>query len=415
MSYLPDLAFKMHTLNKKDILLQLLATIMVFAATISIFFGCKNAVNYPAGSFDFQYDSAKVFSMGIDPYEETLQPSGLQETLNLRKYYGILQANQFPSMIMLLLPFTVFRPIVANWIWMICNVLSSVGIVILVKKLVFDECYTSFCQASNFCMQEEEPIWYTILISLFFMGLPWRNNIGNGQHTIMAFFFYLLAIYFSERKKDHVAGVALAISFFKYTLTAPLAIYFLYKKKYKVLAVSIGIHVALTIVAAVWLKSSIWEMIVKPLQIASRFSSSGFVDIGSIVGIKNVGMIIPLLAMLAILIYVMRGKYRGTDSELLTVLTLFSLVIAYHRLYDYFILIIPVIVYSFKKERGIKFILIWIVTLYCFVIRRILAIFIIPASILRVNDVVIACCLYTVMLLSIICKQYSEQTTNDTM
>lgn len=405
MSYLPDLAFKMHTLNKKNILLQLLATIMVFAATISIFFGCKNAVNYPAGSFDFQYDSAKVFSMGIDPYEETLQPSGLQETLNLRKYYGILQANQFPSMIMLLLPFTVFRPIVANWVWMICNVLFSVGIVILVKKLVFDECYTSFCQASNFCMQEEGPIWYTILISLFFMGLPWRNNIGNGQHTIMAFFFFLLAIYFSERKKEHVAGVALAISFFKYTLTAPLAIYFLYKKKYKVLAVSIGIHVALTIVAAGWLKSSIWEMIVKPLQIASRFSSSGFLDIGAIVRFENVGMIISLVVMLALIIYVISGRYRGTDCELLSALILFSLVITYHRLYDYFVLVIPMVVYTFRNDRTIRCILIWIITLYCFVIRKTMELFAIPDTILSVSDVVIACCLYTVMILAIVCKR----------
>lgn len=383
-------------------ILFLFAVILCLAAAVSIVIGCKNAVKYPAGSFDFQYDSAKVFSLGIDPYEETLNPSGLQESLGLKKYYSSLQANQFPSMIMMLLPFSLMSPMVANWVWMICNLLFSAGVVWLIKKLFFDDSYSMLCQESIFFDSKDALLWYSIFVSLLFIGLPWRNNIGNGQHTIMAFFFFLLSVYLSNKQKDISSGTALAISFFKYTLTFPLAIYFLYKKKFKTLLVSIGIHILLTIVAAIWLETSVIDMIIKPLKISSRFTSEGFLDIGAIFGFGKVGMIIILAVILVMIVYVMSGMYKGTDNELLSLLVLVSLVATYHRPYDYFVLIIPVIVFSFKKKDALLRICIWAITLYSFVISKALMVIGIPSRFQHYTDFCFAIILYVGMIISVV-------------
>ena len=129
------------SMTNKRKLLWMIAIILYLAALVSFVAGCRNAVAYPQGSFDFQYDSAKVFSLRVDPYKETMNSTGLSQKLGLEKFYNGLEANQFPSMLMLLLPYTLLSPMAANWAWMISNVLFSIGIVFLIKKLFFDKWY----------------------------------------------------------------------------------------------------------------------------------------------------------------------------------------------------------------------------------------------------------------------------------
>ena len=79
-----------------------------------------------------------------------------------------------------------------------------------------------------------------IFFMILFMisGTPYRNQLGVGQHTLFSFMFFLIAVYAcqkNEERKDPKKfklsiAVPLAVSYFKYTLTAPLALYFLYKK-----------------------------------------------------------------------------------------------------------------------------------------------------------------------------------------
>ena len=207
----------MNGLASHKRVLRVATVILCLMAVISIAIGCVNAVDYPKGSFDFQYDSAKVFSLRMDPYDETMHPTKFQESLNLTKYYGSLQANQFPSMLMMLLPFTLLSPMAANWVWMLCNMLFSMGIVYLIKTLIFDECYDKWCQDNTLFVKKDGVLLYCFFVALLFIGTPWRNNIGNGQHTIMALFSFLLAVYFSKHNKEVLSGTALAITFFQYT------------------------------------------------------------------------------------------------------------------------------------------------------------------------------------------------------
>ena len=402
----------MNGLASHKRVLRVATVILCLMAAISIAIGCVNAVDYPKGSFDFQYDSAKVFSLRMDPYDETMHPTEFQESLNLTKYYGSLQANQFPSMLMMLLPFTLLSPMTANWVWMLCNMLFSMGIVYLIKTLIFDECYDKWCQDNTLFVKKDGVLLYCFFVELLFIGTPWRNNIGNGQHTIMALFSFLLAVYFSKHNKEVLSGTALAISFFKYTLTVPLAIFFLHKKKYKALLVSMGIHVVLTVVAAIWLNASVIDMIIKPVKISSHLNAEGFLDIGAIFELGKVGMVITVLILLSTILYVLTGKYVGTDSELLSILIMLALVSTYHRPYDYFVLIIPVIVLSLKKQDFSLRIILWVVTLYTFFFIKGMKLIGISASLQQYVDYCIAFLLYLGVILSLVKAMKVRDITN---
>ena len=218
----------------------------------------------------------------------------------------------------------------------------------------------------------------------------------------MALFSFLLAVYFSKRNKEVLSGTALAISFFKYTLTVPLAIFFLHKKKYKALLVSVGIHAVLTIVAAVWLNTSVIDMIIKPVKISSHLNTEGFLDVGAMFGLGKVGMVITAIILLATVFYVLSGKYVGTDSELLSILVMIALASTYHRPYDYFVLIIPVIVLSLVKKDFLLRIILWVVTLYAFIFVKVMTVIRITASFQHYVDYCIAFLLYTGVLLSLV-------------
>lgn len=46
--------------------------LFIITALISIYSGCRNAMAYPSGSFDFQYDSAKFLAKRVNSYEESI-------------------------------------------------------------------------------------------------------------------------------------------------------------------------------------------------------------------------------------------------------------------------------------------------------------------------------------------------------
>lgn len=337
---------------------------MVLLACVSVVQGCRNAMAYPMGSFDFQYDSAKYIAMRIDPYEETLNPTGMQEKLGLDVFYGPLEANQFASVLVMLIPFTFFEPMTANCIFLIFNLICTLGCFVLIKKLFFSENNNIF---TNICIG-----------AFFLIGTPWRNNVGNGQHTIFSFFFFLLCLYFSERKQWFESGISLAIAFFKYTLTVPMALYLIYKRKIKELAVSVIIHIVFLFMSSIWLRKPMIEMIVDPLKKSVGLAQHGSYDIGATFDLGQYGMLITIVLLLGLFVYMLFGKFKGTDEEMLSLLTMFSLIIVYHRIYDYFVLIIPLIVVLKYNDNNIfqyiSKMLIYLIIMYVFVGQKIITV-----------------------------------------
>ena len=302
-------------------------------AAVSVYAGIKNALLY---SQDFQWDAAKALCMGLDPYELSQDPQKCDSIPELNAFYRMytdkglsqkMEANQFPSLLLLLAPMTVFSPGVARVIWLIINLLFTAGIALLMRRTFF----------------ADVPIYgYFVGVLVMLAGTPYRNQIGVGQHTLFAFFFFMLAVYLERNMREHTVGKTVAVSFclfvsyFKYTLTAPLALYFLYRKRYKELALSVAGHVAVTEVAALWLGRSFFYMIKAPLQVASALVSEGGIDLGVLLpGMASMAVAAVLGIGLAVIALMLP---EDNDDALFSLLILWSMVLTYHRTYDFFVL-----------------------------------------------------------------------------
>lgn len=297
------------------------------------------------GSLDFQWDSAKLYADRINPYVESLE-GYRQYNGAYDDFFGPMETNQFPSLLVVLLPLTMFEPMEAICIWYFCNLLFTVLIGILLKM--------TFLRKLD---------WLTcgILTLLMACSYPWRVCVGNGQHTLFAIFFFLLAVKIADRwpKKawgQIAAGFCLAVCFFKYTSTLPMALFFLYKKWYKPIGISMIVHGGLTIFSAFWLRASLLDMIVLPLRISSKLSGQGFADLQTLLPSKIIYMAVLLVfgCMLLYIVFCKRAEHDSIysktwdensvyirDLEIISLLTIVSLLAVYHRQYDYFVMVLP--------------------------------------------------------------------------
>lgn len=320
-------------LDNKKIYIIVLVLLTAFAL-VSLVQGLRNACR---DSQDFQWDAAKVLVQKINPYDESLIPSGILDKYGYDEYYLQMEANQFPSLLLILAPFTLLKPLTARYVWLILNLILTLLMIFLLKMTFLKEMETR-----NF-----------ILLMLFMLaGTPYRNQIGVGQHTIFSFCFFLLAVYISEycelfkrcsenQKYDKIRFwlivVCLFICYFKYTLTVPLVLYFIYKKRYMEIAVSAMAHVLLTVFSAIWLNDSVLNMIIKPLKVSSALSAEGGLDFGVLLKGSFAANILMFAVMLLLLALAVKMP-DGHSEALIAVLILWSLIVIYHRTYDFFVL-----------------------------------------------------------------------------
>lgn len=335
-------------------------------ALLSLVQGCKNAIAY---SQDFQYDAAKVLVMGINPYDESINPTGILDSLGFDEYFKQMEANQFPSLLFLLFPYTLFSPLTARYLWLISNLIFTALIIVLLRKTFF---------------KEWNRVDFTIVYLLMIAGTPWRNQIGVGQHTLFSLMFFLLSIYLSENSpfkskwmNTICSALALSVSYFKYTLTVPLSLYLVYKRKWKELFLSVIPHIILTVFAACYLKDSIINMIIKPLKVASVLTSEGSMDIGSVLGGGYFTMLISLV-LCGFLFVLSIIKKPSLESMIISVMTFWSMLVTYHRSYDYFVIIIPFCMFEGirvckDKRKAVSFAF-YLITVFCvFFVSRILS------------------------------------------
>ena len=309
-------------------------SVLAILAAVSIFQGVRNAFT---ASQDFQWDAARALLMRLDPYELSNEPEEALQYPELARFYAMftdqgltqkMEANQFPSLLVLLFPVAIFRADTARILWVVLNLMFSAGIVILLRKTFFED-VPDYDQA--------------VIFLLMFAGTPYRNQLGVGQHTLFAFFFFMLAVYVDKFRpfaatpaNTVLTGLCLFVSYFKYTLTAPLALYFLYKKRYAAIAISVAPHLILTLAAASWLGKSFSYMIIAPLTVASALVAEGGIDLGVIFG-GTAGMAVAFVIALLLA----AGSFLMPDDRdylLVPVLFLWSCILTYHRTYDFFVL-----------------------------------------------------------------------------
>ena len=340
-------------------------------AAVSVIQGAKNALMF---SQDFQWDAAKALCLRADPYELSLQPEKVRDIPELEQFYAFftdrglkqqMEANQFPSLLVLLAPMTLFPAGAARSVWLILNLLFTAGILFLLRKTFF---------------RDTDTYKYAVIALLMLAGTPYRNQLGVGQHTLFAFFFFMLAVYLDMHDdirpvwlNNTLIALCLFVSYFKYTLTAPLALYFLYRRRYREFAASVAAHAVLTAGCAAWLGKSFLYMIKAPLAVASALTAEGGIDLGVLLS----GWSFAAAFVIAVILTVMAFRLPPQkDGYLFSLLILWSLVLTYHRTYDFFVIssvsmMFFATVEVFGKKRQIYAAWYWILTILIYFALRI--------------------------------------------
>lgn len=294
-----------------------IAVLSVMAA-VSLFAGVRNGVLH---RIDFQWIPTKILMEGENPYLYSLNHLPWRE-------WSQIDANQIPSCLLLLAPWTLMDYPLANTVWAFCNV-------------VFAFVFLAYCYKTFF--SESAPLrlgngfWMVALV--FLSSLPLRVTIGNGQHLMFSLAFFMPAFYFALRGRQICAGILMALCFFKYTTVAPLLLVFVTMGAWRAIAVGAGLHILATLGVSFYLHESPVTLVVQSLQVGSMLTGQGLADIASLA--KRLGcswagsLALPTygIATLLALSVVIRGR-----KDLLLQLATFAVlsnVMFYHREYDF--------------------------------------------------------------------------------
>ena len=300
--------------------------------------------------FDFQWDPAKLLMMGDNPYVYSLEHRAIPYSGFMEKY---IDANQLPSCLLLLAPWTFLPQLLANQVWDVCNLVFTGVFLLYVYKTFFD--------GTN----AKRNFWVVPLLLL--AGMPWRMLIGNGQHLMFSLAFFMPAYYYARMGKYGVSGVLLALSAFKYTTIVPLAFVFVVCRWWKPIVIAVAFHVVATLGCAFWLNESPIVLIVQSLQVGTLLTAQGLCDPASFA--REIGA--NDTKMWASVGYVFWGMglvgiacLRCQKGLLvLSVLSLVANVMFYHRAYDFVVLIFPLCYVLTEGKSRMMSVISWLVAL----------------------------------------------------
>jgi hypothetical protein len=195
-----------------------------------------------------------------------------------------------------------------------------------------------------------------LIFLVYFDFSATRIAIENGQTTLLVFLLMMIALIFSKRAW-YVAGLALGLALSKYSLSIPVFLFFLYQKNVKVLALAVAVQLAGVIGIAALSGGTPVKVIYENIMLLFRLFDQPGVHLSrwfEFISDNHYVSIIPSLVMTAlvfipVLLWLKRTP-RGTveqeqirDFHILTVLFIWTILVAYHRLYDTLILIFFVI------------------------------------------------------------------------
>lgn len=348
----------------KGVYYILFSLLLLRAGYVIIELVLKKSIMYPGGSMDFQWDSALLLRERINPYD--VSTGNLLFNSPFEYIYGGIESNQFPSLLIFLIPFTYFSPDVANILWCVIKlILTFVAFVSLRNMcgvwLLEDRENGGINQVKWSCIRNCAVIrgggW--ILLLILINSSPWINEMYIGQHAIFSCACLVLSMYFIENppfKKEIVniciSGILLSFSYFKYTLTGLFVFFYIYQKWYKPLAVSIAIQIILQIFMGWWLRISFLDTFIQPLRVSTCLSDSGFCDLSAWLGNRSVLLVLLILGSTLWLLYRNCGRKKNR-YRCMCLLLLTSLIVVYHRRYDYFVCLFPAFYYYLEVKNAL--------------------------------------------------------------
>jgi hypothetical protein len=242
------------------------------------------------------------------------------------------QPVQVPSVLALFWPFTLIPWNLAKSLWLALNLFCTAGLLLLAFKRL---------------LPGRPALTYAAIGSLFLISVAWRNVIGNGQHTIVALFLFLLADALAERQRPFAAGLALALALVKYSLVLFLLPLLVMKRQWLPLAIALAVHGLLTLLVAFHLQENPVWLIGQSLAVMRKLQSDGYVDLfaaGTRLGLPALVSAAIAVAGLGVAAWALVRGGRQDPALALAALAMIAVLLVYHRFYDSIVLLLPLLV-----------------------------------------------------------------------
>ncbi len=327
---------------------------MLLAAAIFGVYSVRQVL-LPSGATDFHsyWYAGQFVRQGDDPYQaffdsrmpavpisyldgETTEQQPVAQT-----GLAITPANTAPIVLLLSL-FSYWSWPTAKLLWMIFNFVLLLLIPWLVIKLLPD--------GDNLPVVGKLFIWLA-----FFVLQGTRISIWTGQTTLFVFTLMLLALLTAD-KKWWLSGLFLGIALAKYSLALPLFLFLLYKRRYAVVVVGLLVQGGALLLLSLLGGSPPWVIMGNYGRLLLHHTGFPGIHLASLFP-QSTGLAFTAVSLMTIIVGgITFQQYRRQVAEkkplldfyLFTILMLWTLLVAYHRVYDtaVFILFITLTVYE---------------------------------------------------------------------
>lgn len=188
------------------------------------------------------------------------------------------------------------------------------------------------------------PLAEKILLSILFLALgAVRSTGGNGQTSLFVFFMMLATLRWSPRH-PLPAGILFGVALSKYSLSLSLLPILAFQRRWRVLATAFSIQFFAALALALWSRIPLRFILSAYLQTLLRHAPVQGIHLSAALP-GPVGFLLTTVVTIAIpILLAARWKNLGKQKQvilrgrqelmLLTILTLWLLLIAYHGRYD---------------------------------------------------------------------------------
>ena len=276
---------------------------------------------------DFQWPGSHFILRGIDPWRAYLAGS--------EKILTRSPPNYAHELYILLLPLGATPYRFASHAWYALNVILSLAAVWLVGEIY-----------------EMDRARRLLLLLLLWGSLPFRNGLYSGQQAVLELVFFSMVFYLTSNLGR---GIALGLSIAKYSFAPVLVPVLFFRRKFELLAWSLIPPVVGLLAVWAFVHGSFTRLAIEPLLVNRIGVCPGAGDIMTliehIVGSRSlIATLIPVSLAILYAWNIARDDDRSPSADMARI-SVGSLLLINHLIYDYVFLIAP-LAYAFQKMRG---------------------------------------------------------------
>ncbi len=326
----------------------------VYAAAVMTYIFIETRSTEGATDFHQFWYAGQFIIQGRDPYEaffageQPALPIAYWDGVVLERYpvaqpYLEITPSNTPAMLLLLSPLATLSWANAKLAFLFINILLMLLTAILIVRRI------------PFADVKLAPIDELFIFLIYIDLSATRIAVENGQTTLLVFLLMLVAVLHAERDW-RISGLALGLALSKYSLSLPIFLFLLLKKKFRILLLAVGVQIFGILAIAAITGTSPLTIVLENIQLFVRlFDQPGIHLSRWFEGVSNNVLVsmLPVLMMTLAVFIPMYFWFRARpnlsnmqdviDFHLLTILFLWTMLVAYHRLYDTLILIVFVV------------------------------------------------------------------------